>query len=1206
MTARLRILSLASALALLAAAATVLVAPPGAADHPASPAYDNGNVSWVRQVVPVLYGRKPRGYTEIRLLAELADQAGRGPVLAALMESGEFVEHWASVLEEHLRINRGDTGRKDLSDCFTPSNDQRAGGTPGRSSALAEHIRTNGPDLPYNAAGEFTMGDVVRSSILLDDVSPVFLAHLFPMAGAPADAMGDEIVKQADLLSNFDTVFLNRKNACLSCHNSSYSVTDHTSGWARAHPIPGHFEEALYKARIGPRHPQEVSTFLRTDVRVEDGQSGLRPWGLAKSCGSFRRPAGPDPVLPLVAPDGAAAGSTPSSPLYPYFAGIRGVPATPGGVPVVSVFDLESQLRRGIGKLRETRTVTRTVHPDDRAYCTMCQECEQLDDDLMGTAEEIRQHEARQKEAFSVIESKCGNCHKDGAPTPRLPYLLPADPTDTARATHFYENVARTAAPRNRACALVTPLDVSKSYIWRRLSEEPLADPHDLCSNRGGRMPPEGPGTTELDEAEKGKLKAWIDKMPRNAGCRACRSRRLAGCPTPEHPEVAALKVEPDQAFGAMVAASFVNRVWTEAMGYPLTIANYFPRSQAQGERLTTLTETVFIKEGYSLKKLLMAILASNEAGAFNRSPPSLRAGNRQDIYDWALELDPWSEGDPRHPPEGYNAAEHPEDRHNAMTEGVRRYPAYTLVRSVYTALGWHLPNLLAKPVLVEENEGTTAIMLARESGLFTSDAEPGFRGADLQGLLAWEDHIGACRRRQMFQGDEEPVSEDWFDRLAAEIRRVNAASPQRPLTRREVLAAVKDWLVGDMSIAAGEETMAVTALLGWTGEGALDERFEIEKLGTPFQGGKIEANGPESGKPGSQSVEAPKDPPQASPLDRKLRRFCAVLLQSPQFQLAGVAPAGLTPAPPFEPRLRVCNEGQPCSRSEICQAMAPAMSKAGYRVTCPTPSTPPAFVISARPSPGTPAASIAKGRLAELCPPGRCYVLAPPKGCRGDAASCVRALPLCDPRSGGCGGPTDLVGQVNALLDGAVLVVEGEGARVGEASEARLQSRDGAPVGKATSGYMLKGGDVLRLRAGESVRLDGLPPTIARPGSGKATAPEQWIVAADKRIMEPLARASKDPAAEELVVVVTGPSLRASWQATRTMKPVSIPEMEAALEQGWRAHGEAGAPLGEMTGMPPFTLDGLRRHGQRNELPAGQARRDLDALNAEQARRKR
>jgi len=1139
MTARMRGL-------LLALAFTTLIVPLAAEADPPLTARDNDHASWARQVIPVLYGRKPRGYAEIRLLAELAAEAGRGPVVAALMASDEFVEHWTDVFLEHLRVNR--EGEKDLSKCFT-----RSAGHAGKSKALAEHIQRNGPGSTF-AGGEFTMGDVVRSSILLDDVSPIFLAHLFPMVTKPRG--GSDKEKQADLLGGFDTVFLNRKGACLACHNSSFSVTDHTSHWPRAHPIPGHFEEALYNRRIGPKYPQEVSTFLRVDVAPPDaGPDATRPWGLS-NCGGFREPTTPDPEL--VVEDTSTTPPTQLT-LKPSFAGIS-------GVSVVSIFHVESQLRRGVGKLRESRKVTRTVSPADVAYCTSCKECDGLSDELEFASE----HDTRQKEAFGIIEDKCGDCHVRGGNRK----LLSANADYAARAKFFYEEVARAPAEHSNGCVLVTPGAANQSFVWRRLFEETRPASGDLCTNTGDRMPWRRP---ELDAVAKGKLEAWISNMPRNAGCRACKSRRLLGCPTPEHPEMAALKVEPDESFAAMVAASFVNRVWTEAMGYPLTIANYFPRSVGQGERLTTLTEAVFIKEGFSLKKLLAAILAvpPDAAAPFNRSPPSRRSVDAKDVYDWPLELDPWSELDPRRPPVaevGYSAEQNPQNHRNAMTEGIRRYPAYTLIRSAYTALGWPVPDLL-----VEDPFDTTTTELAKESGLFYTDAAPGFRGIDLQSLLAWETHLAGCRRHQK-------VKEDWIDRLRAEVVKVNAANPRRPLTRREVLAAVKDWLIGDGSIAAGEESMALAALFGWTGEGALDQPFEtaIQNEGDPS---RVQGD--------------------------RLRRFCAVLLQSPQFQLAGMTPGGLTPPPPLEPRLRRCNDG-PCSRRELCEAIAPEMAKVGYTVTCQRPGAPPAFTASARPTRGTPAASVTKAQLDEVCPPGRCYLMTLPPGCRGDVAACVRALPPCDPRSDSCGGPTDLVGRLKALQDGAVLVVELEGARLVETSDGRLQSRLARTAVKAKRGDVLKGGDVLLLRPGAVTWLDRLPPLggaaapalRARPGSS-----DRWKIAVDKKIAGTRPRpapgpADEGPSGDEVVLLVAGPSQRAAWQSAQVLKPVPTSEIEGALLDSWRRYGEAGVPLGPKGGMR-LEPDAMQRYLHRNDVAIEKARRIFEALKAEQARRR-
>src|SRR5262249_54027693 len=67
---------------------------------------DAGDVAFVRQAVPKLLGRKPRGAEEMKVLADLAETAGREAVLRALMEEPEFVEHWTGVILDDLRVQR--------------------------------------------------------------------------------------------------------------------------------------------------------------------------------------------------------------------------------------------------------------------------------------------------------------------------------------------------------------------------------------------------------------------------------------------------------------------------------------------------------------------------------------------------------------------------------------------------------------------------------------------------------------------------------------------------------------------------------------------------------------------------------------------------------------------------------------------------------------------------------------------------------------------------------------------------------------------------------------------------------------------------------------------------------------------------------------------------------------------------------------------
>ena len=53
---------------------------------PSATSADAGNYSFVRQAVPVLLGRKSKGQTEVRLLADLVAATDRGTVVRALME----------------------------------------------------------------------------------------------------------------------------------------------------------------------------------------------------------------------------------------------------------------------------------------------------------------------------------------------------------------------------------------------------------------------------------------------------------------------------------------------------------------------------------------------------------------------------------------------------------------------------------------------------------------------------------------------------------------------------------------------------------------------------------------------------------------------------------------------------------------------------------------------------------------------------------------------------------------------------------------------------------------------------------------------------------------------------------------------------------------------------------------------------------------
>lgn len=131
--------------------------------------------------------------------------------------------------------------------------------------------------------------------------------------------------------------------------------------------------------------------------------------------------------------------------------------------------------------------------------------------------------------------------------------------------------------------------------------------------------------------------------------------------------------------------------------------------------------------------------------------------------------------------------------------------------------------------------------------GTFLRNSERGFRGLDFQARLAWEDRYGGCARPAW-------VTQDFIDRLVATA----AADPSALAT--DLVAALKDRLVGEPAIGAGAEHDALAAIVG---------ALEGPALGVTAD---------------------------------KLRQVCGALVESPQFLLQGMGGRGgdspkLTPA---------------------------------------------------------------------------------------------------------------------------------------------------------------------------------------------------------------------------------------------------------------------------------------------------------------------
>jgi hypothetical protein len=175
------------------------------------------------------------------------------------------------------------------------------------------------------------------------------------------------------------------------------------------------------------------------------------------------------------------------------------------------------------------------------------------------------------------------------------------------------------------------------------------------------------------------------------------------------------------EAFAWLTAQNLVERVWESAMGERLTVANYFPRNQAQRDKLLALTQS-FVAGRFSLVDLQVAI-ATDEL--FNLAPP---AACDAEPYGLLALINPWS----------WNEADEAR-KGNSAGDAVHRQPARTLLRAAHAALDWDPPSRFPR-------EGGPEQAIAAAIGAYQRESEPGFKGTNTQGILAWADYIGACK----------------------------------------------------------------------------------------------------------------------------------------------------------------------------------------------------------------------------------------------------------------------------------------------------------------------------------------------------------------------------------------------------------------------------------------------------------------------------
>lgn len=247
---------------------------------------DAGDEAWVQRVIPLLWGRKAQGSTEVRLWAEVAREHGRDVAARAMTRSDDYVDRWQDWITDALMVAR--TGDRDHSACFSEPV------LPDDRGELATWLATtpaDGAEWPE----PFNMADVLRSGLHADDVSGAWRVNLFarlarPVQGANVGPYELEESRRQAFGETFQHSYLNRDVVCLSCHNSEFSVTDAADPAEDHHwPIPGLFEQALYGSSFGIDEPTAFAVFRYADLLGGDAAVEA-PWGIDERCGRFAGP----------------------------------------------------------------------------------------------------------------------------------------------------------------------------------------------------------------------------------------------------------------------------------------------------------------------------------------------------------------------------------------------------------------------------------------------------------------------------------------------------------------------------------------------------------------------------------------------------------------------------------------------------------------------------------------------------------------------------------------------------------------------------------------------------------------------------------------------------------------------------------------------------------------------------------------------------
>ncbi len=348
---------------------------------------DGDAQSFVRQAFLALDGRRPKSQAEVDVYVDLytaAAERGDDPVdvtARAIMSRSEFVEHWVDVFMDALHVQRLDTQTE--ASCWDRGTRSTV------SASLAASVR----DQPATGSADgqrFTMLDLARSSLVLDDLTPMYRGQLFslvshPIPAANVGAVDAELARREDFGSTFDASYIHRDTVCLGCHNSEASVTDSDDPAADRHwPVPGNPERAVYGQPNGVPNDRAHAAF-RVDSFVDDGNE--LPWGWEPDCGRFRTPSQVTDDLANV--DGKLASLT----------GKR-----------TTVFGLEQALAKGFAALEASGPPTGDLTDPDAAlaWLVTLKITEDVWTQVTGTRLTIANYFARNQASSELLNSLAG------------------------------------------------------------------------------------------------------------------------------------------------------------------------------------------------------------------------------------------------------------------------------------------------------------------------------------------------------------------------------------------------------------------------------------------------------------------------------------------------------------------------------------------------------------------------------------------------------------------------------------------------------------------------------------------------------------------------------------------------------------------------------------------------------------------------------